>query len=44
MMLRHPVKVTGFFGIDTHAPYVQRDLSSMRNAGGSGTRSRWRCR
>jgi pimeloyl-ACP methyl ester carboxylesterase len=32
MMLRHPAKVTGFFGLNTAAPYVQRDLSSMRNA------------
>jgi pimeloyl-ACP methyl ester carboxylesterase len=31
MMLRHPAKVTGFFGVNTVAPYVQRDLSSLRN-------------
>jgi pimeloyl-ACP methyl ester carboxylesterase len=31
MMLRHPAKVTGFFGLNTAAPYVQRDLSSVRN-------------
>src|SRR5271166_2894169 len=29
MMLRHPAKVTGFFGLNTAAPYVQRDLSSV---------------
>ncbi len=31
MMLRHPAKVTGFFGVNTAAPYVNRDLSSLRN-------------
>ena len=31
MMLRHPEKVTGFFGINTVAPWVKRDLSSIRN-------------
>jgi pimeloyl-ACP methyl ester carboxylesterase len=31
MMLRHPAKVTGFFGVNTVAPYVQRDLKSLRN-------------
>jgi pimeloyl-ACP methyl ester carboxylesterase len=31
MMLRHPAKVTGFFGVNTVAPYVQRDLSMFRN-------------
>jgi len=31
MMLRHPAKVTGFFGVNTAAPYVNRDLSSIRN-------------
>ena len=31
MMLRHPAKVTGFFGLNTAAPYVQRDLSMVRN-------------
>jgi pimeloyl-ACP methyl ester carboxylesterase len=30
-MLRHPDKVSGFFGLNTAAPYVQRDLSSIRN-------------
>ncbi len=27
MMLRHPAKVTGFFGLNTAAPYVTRDLA-----------------
>jgi len=31
MMLRHPGKVTGFFGVNTVAPWVKRDLLSMRN-------------
>jgi len=31
MMLRHPAKVSGFFGINTVAPWVKRDLSSIRN-------------
>ena len=31
MMLRHPEKVTGFFGVNTAAPFVQRDLSMVRN-------------
>jgi pimeloyl-ACP methyl ester carboxylesterase len=31
MMLRHPAKVTGFFGLNTAAPYVTRDLSMVRN-------------
>jgi pimeloyl-ACP methyl ester carboxylesterase len=31
MMLRHPTKVTGFFGMNTAAPYVKRDLSMLRN-------------
>jgi pimeloyl-ACP methyl ester carboxylesterase len=31
MMLRHPRKVTGFFGVNTVAPWVQRDLSSVRH-------------
>jgi pimeloyl-ACP methyl ester carboxylesterase len=31
MMLRHPEKVTGSFGLNTGAPYVQRDLSMVRN-------------
>jgi pimeloyl-ACP methyl ester carboxylesterase len=30
-MLRHPTKVTGFFGLNTAAPYVTRDLSMLRN-------------
>lgn len=29
MMLRHPAKVTGFFGANTAAPFVKRDLTSM---------------
>lgn len=29
MMLRHPEKVTGFFGCNTAAPFVKRDLGSM---------------
>jgi pimeloyl-ACP methyl ester carboxylesterase len=31
MMLRHPQKVTGFFGVNTSAPWVKRDLSMVRN-------------
>jgi pimeloyl-ACP methyl ester carboxylesterase len=31
MMLRHPEKVTGFLGMNTAAPYVQRDLTLLRN-------------
>ncbi len=31
MMLRHPEKVTGFFGVNTVAPWASRDLSSLRN-------------
>jgi pimeloyl-ACP methyl ester carboxylesterase len=31
MMLRHPTKVTGFFGVNTAAPYVKRDLSMLRS-------------
>jgi pimeloyl-ACP methyl ester carboxylesterase len=31
LMLRHPEKVTGFFGMNTGAPFVQRDLASVRN-------------
>jgi pimeloyl-ACP methyl ester carboxylesterase len=31
MMLRHPEKVTGFFGLNTSAPWVRRDLSMLRN-------------
>jgi pimeloyl-ACP methyl ester carboxylesterase len=31
MMLRHPEKVTGFFGMNTAAPYVTRDLKLVRN-------------
>jgi pimeloyl-ACP methyl ester carboxylesterase len=31
MMLRHPEKVSGFFGVNTVAPYVKRDLASLRN-------------
>jgi pimeloyl-ACP methyl ester carboxylesterase len=31
MMLRHPAKVTGFFGVNTAAPYARRDLKSLRN-------------
>jgi pimeloyl-ACP methyl ester carboxylesterase len=29
MMLRHPEKVTGFFGANTAAPFVKRDLASL---------------
>ncbi len=31
MMLRHPEKVAGFFGVNTVAPWASRDLSSLRN-------------
>jgi pimeloyl-ACP methyl ester carboxylesterase len=31
MMLRHPEKVTGFFGINTVAPFVNRNVSSLLN-------------
>jgi pimeloyl-ACP methyl ester carboxylesterase len=31
MMLRHPEKVTRFFGLNTVAPYVRRDLAMLRN-------------
>jgi pimeloyl-ACP methyl ester carboxylesterase len=31
MMLRHPEKVTGFFGINTVAPFVKVGFSSLRN-------------
>jgi pimeloyl-ACP methyl ester carboxylesterase len=31
MMLRHPAKVTGFFGMNTVAPWVSRDLTLLRN-------------
>ncbi|OBA61328.1 epoxide hydrolase [Mycobacterium sp. 1100029.7] len=31
MMLRHPEKVTGFFGINTVAPFVNPSVSSLRN-------------
>ncbi|KQH81306.1 MULTISPECIES: alpha/beta fold hydrolase [Mycobacterium] len=31
LMLRHPDRVTGFFGMNTVAPWVKRDLSSVRN-------------
>jgi pimeloyl-ACP methyl ester carboxylesterase len=31
MMLRHPEKVSGFFGINTVAPWVKRDLATIRN-------------
>jgi pimeloyl-ACP methyl ester carboxylesterase len=31
MMLRHPQKVTGFFGMNTAAPYLKRDLTMLRN-------------
>jgi pimeloyl-ACP methyl ester carboxylesterase len=32
MMLRNPEKVTGFFGINTSAPWVQRDPAMIRHA------------
>jgi pimeloyl-ACP methyl ester carboxylesterase len=31
MMLRHPAKVTGFFGLNTSAPWVRRDLGMIRH-------------
>src|SRR6185312_722378 len=31
MMLRHPAKVTGFFGVNTSAPWAQRDLGMIRH-------------
>ncbi|BBZ42597.1 alpha/beta fold hydrolase [Mycobacterium conspicuum] len=31
MMLRHPAKVTGFMGVNTSAPWVTPNLSSLRN-------------
>jgi pimeloyl-ACP methyl ester carboxylesterase len=31
MMLRHPDKVTGFFGCNTVAPWTKRDLATLRN-------------
>ncbi|OBG60594.1 epoxide hydrolase [Mycobacterium sp. E1715] len=31
MMLRHPEKVSGFFGVNTVAPWVKRDLRAARN-------------
>ena len=31
MMLRHPEKVTGFFGVNTLAPWVKRGPSTVRN-------------
>lgn len=31
MMLRHPARVTGFFGLNTAAPWVSRDLGAARN-------------
>lgn len=31
MMLRHPDKVAGFFGLNTVAPWVRRDLTLLRN-------------
>jgi pimeloyl-ACP methyl ester carboxylesterase len=31
MMLRHPHKVSGFFGINTAAPWVKLDLTAVRN-------------
>ncbi|KZS68842.1 epoxide hydrolase [Mycobacterium kansasii] len=31
MMLRHPGKVTGFFGLNTSAPWVRRDLGMLRH-------------
>lgn len=31
MMLRHPEKVSGFFGVNTVAPLVKRDLRGLRN-------------
>lgn len=31
MMLRHPAKVTGFFGLNTSAPWARRDLGMIRH-------------
>ncbi len=31
MMLRHPEKVTGFFGMNTSAPWTKPDLKLLRN-------------
>ncbi len=31
LMLRHPAKVTGFFGLNTSAPWVRRDLGMLRH-------------
>lgn len=31
MMLRHPAKVTGFFGLNTSTPFVRRDPRMLRN-------------
>jgi pimeloyl-ACP methyl ester carboxylesterase len=31
MMLGHPDKVTGFFGVNTVAPWAKRDLATLRN-------------
>ncbi|GBG37897.1 alpha/beta fold hydrolase [Mycobacterium montefiorense] len=31
MMLRHPEKVTGFFGLNTVAPFVKFDLAAVRD-------------
>ena len=31
MMLRHPEKVTGFFGLNTVAPWAKFGFSSLRN-------------
>lgn len=31
MMLRHPEKVTGFFGLNTSAPWVTRDLGIVKH-------------
>ncbi|MFV0495134.1 alpha/beta fold hydrolase [Mycobacterium sp.] len=31
MMLRHPEKVTGFFGVNTAAPFAKRDVGSLIN-------------
>jgi pimeloyl-ACP methyl ester carboxylesterase len=31
LMLRHPERVTGFFGMNTVAPWVKQDLASIRN-------------
>ena len=31
LMLRHPQKVSGFFGMNTAAPFVDRDLTTLRH-------------